>query len=204
VVGSALRPIITEAADRFPAGSIHLFFEGTNQSDTVMPGAMALMEEAGYFAYNHTRMAGMNDFFGQCWKEYSLSDSRYLTSDPFVLCMETITAVRAPGPCEPTVAVPDARAIGPLGPAFLHRGRVGCLQTPPAPPFSSPRFSGPAIRRHFILHDEHVRPLLQGPELLPAGGILFLDVLLLYEFNMDYHPELQVFALTTVPLPTTR
>lgn len=44
--------------------------------------------------YNHTRMAPAQDFFGQLWKEYSLSDSRYLTSDPFVLCMETITAVR--------------------------------------------------------------------------------------------------------------
>lgn len=30
---------------------------------------------------------------GQMWKEYSLSDSRYLTSDTFVVCMETITAV---------------------------------------------------------------------------------------------------------------
>jgi len=54
-------------------GFIHSFFEG-------------------YFAYNHTRMGGMQDIFGQLWKEYSLSDSRYLTSDPFVLCMETITA----------------------------------------------------------------------------------------------------------------
>jgi len=54
-------------------GSIHLFFEG-------------------YFAVNHTRMGGMQDFFGQLWKEYALSDSRYLTSDPFVLCMESITA----------------------------------------------------------------------------------------------------------------
>ena len=35
----------------------------------------------------------MSDFFGQLWKEYSLSDSRYMTSDPFVLCMESITAV---------------------------------------------------------------------------------------------------------------
>lgn len=58
-----------------PAGSIHLFFEG-------------------YFSYNHTRMGGAQDLFGQLWKEYALSDSRYLTSDPFVLCMETITAVR--------------------------------------------------------------------------------------------------------------
>lgn len=37
-------------------------------------------------------MASQQDFFGQLWKEYSLSDSRYLTSDPFVLCMESVTA----------------------------------------------------------------------------------------------------------------
>ncbi|KAI9838106.1 MAG: hypothetical protein M1819_006262 [Sarea resinae] len=46
----------------------------------------------GYFVVNHTRMGSSQDLFGQLWKEYSLSDSRYLTSDPFVLCMETITA----------------------------------------------------------------------------------------------------------------
>ena len=40
----------------------------------------------------------MQDLFGQMWKEYSLSDSRYLTSDPFVLCMESITAVCVPYP----------------------------------------------------------------------------------------------------------
>jgi len=39
-------------------------------------------------------MGRMQDLFGQLWKEYSLSDSRYLTQDAFVLCMETITAVR--------------------------------------------------------------------------------------------------------------
>jgi len=54
-------------------GTIHLFFEG-------------------YFSLNHTRMAPAQDLFGQMWKEYAYSDSRYLTSDPFVLCMETITA----------------------------------------------------------------------------------------------------------------
>ncbi|KAF2792489.1 EBDP4, emopamil-binding protein [Melanomma pulvis-pyrius CBS 109.77] len=55
-------------------GCIHLFFEG-------------------YFAYNFRRMGGMQDLFGQLWKEYSLSDSRYLTQDAFVLCMESITAI---------------------------------------------------------------------------------------------------------------
>ncbi|MCJ1424824.1 hypothetical protein MMC29_002712 [Sticta canariensis] len=56
------------------SGTIHLFFEG-------------------YFAFNHASMPGMQDVFGQLWKEYAMSDSRYLTSDPFVLCMETVTAI---------------------------------------------------------------------------------------------------------------
>lgn len=59
------------------AGCIHLFFEG-------------------YFSVNHKAMGPKQDLFGQLWKEYAFSDSRYLTSDPFVLCMETITAVRSP------------------------------------------------------------------------------------------------------------
>lgn len=54
---------------------------------------------------NHTRMASMTDFFGQLWKEYALSDSRYMFSDPFVLCMESITAVR-PSPL-PSLARSD-------------------------------------------------------------------------------------------------
>ena len=41
-------------------------------------------------------MAGAGDLFGQFWKEYAMSDSRYLTSDAFVLCMETVTAVSIP------------------------------------------------------------------------------------------------------------
>ena len=39
-------------------------------------------------------MSSMQDFFGQLWKEYALSDSRYMTSDPLVLCMESLTVVR--------------------------------------------------------------------------------------------------------------
>lgn len=38
-------------------------------------------------------MAGSQDLFAQLWKEYALSDSRYLTSDPFVLSVEAITVV---------------------------------------------------------------------------------------------------------------
>jgi cholestenol delta-isomerase len=40
-------------------------------------------------------MASAQDFLGQLWKEYALSDSRYMTSDTLVLCLETMTVVRA-------------------------------------------------------------------------------------------------------------
>jgi cholestenol delta-isomerase len=46
----------------------------------------------GYFAYNHKTIAGQTTFMADLWKEYALSDSRYMTSDPFVYLMETITA----------------------------------------------------------------------------------------------------------------
>ncbi|TQS33992.1 hypothetical protein Golomagni_05644 [Golovinomyces magnicellulatus] len=54
-------------------GFIHLFFEG-------------------YFSFTHTDIASRSDLFGQLWKEYSLSDSRYMTQDPFLIIMESITA----------------------------------------------------------------------------------------------------------------
>ncbi|WQF75478.1 Putative emopamil-binding protein [Colletotrichum destructivum] len=47
----------------------------------------------GYFVWNHRRLAGMQTLFAQLWKEYALSDSRYLTSDPFMLCVESFTVV---------------------------------------------------------------------------------------------------------------
>lgn len=56
------------------AGTLHCFFEG-------------------YFIFNHDRMGAAQDLVGQLWKEYALSDSRYMTSDTLVLCMETITVV---------------------------------------------------------------------------------------------------------------
>ncbi|KAI9193727.1 EBP domain-containing protein [Polychytrium aggregatum] len=46
----------------------------------------------GYVAYFHKDIAGMDTFMANIWKEYALSDSRYLVSDPFVIIMETITA----------------------------------------------------------------------------------------------------------------
>ncbi|KAF2197851.1 Emopamil-binding protein [Delitschia confertaspora ATCC 74209] len=47
----------------------------------------------GYFVFNHATLAADPGLFGQMWKEYALSDSRYLTSDTFTVCMETVTTV---------------------------------------------------------------------------------------------------------------
>ncbi|KAJ5970409.1 uncharacterized protein N7479_000327 [Penicillium vulpinum] len=54
-------------------GFIHLFFEA-------------------YFVIHNKTLAGSQELFGQLWKEYSLSDSRYLTSDAFLVSMEAVTA----------------------------------------------------------------------------------------------------------------
>ncbi|KAL4895669.1 EBP domain protein [Aspergillus ambiguus] len=56
------------------SGTLHCFFEG-------------------YFMLNHDDMASAQDLFGQLWKEYALSDSRYMTADTLVLCMETMTVL---------------------------------------------------------------------------------------------------------------
>ncbi|KAK1990108.1 emopamil binding protein [Colletotrichum falcatum] len=85
ILGSTYR-IVKRARPDLPGGEmatalwftlsafIHFFFEG-------------------YFSYNQASVPSRLDVFGQLWKEYSLSDSRYLTQDPFVVCMETVTAV---------------------------------------------------------------------------------------------------------------
>ncbi|KAJ2717176.1 hypothetical protein H4R19_000120 [Coemansia spiralis] len=47
----------------------------------------------GYFSLNHKQLAGMNTVLADLWREYAHADSRYLTSDPFTVIMEGITAV---------------------------------------------------------------------------------------------------------------
>ncbi|TWU73546.1 hypothetical protein ED733_003850 [Metarhizium rileyi] len=46
----------------------------------------------GYYLYHRTGIPQLQTVFGQLWKEYALSDSRYLTSDVFTVCIEVITA----------------------------------------------------------------------------------------------------------------
>ncbi|KAI1393553.1 EBP-domain-containing protein [Hypoxylon trugodes] len=56
----------------------------------VMNGCLHCFFE-GYFVLNHATVASSQNVFAQLWKEYALSDSRYLTSDFFMLSVESIT-----------------------------------------------------------------------------------------------------------------
>lgn len=47
----------------------------------------------GYVVYNSATIASSSALLAQAWKEYSLSDSRYLTQDSFVIPMEAVTAI---------------------------------------------------------------------------------------------------------------
>ncbi|KAK3333826.1 Emopamil binding protein-domain-containing protein [Cercophora scortea] len=55
-------------------GFLHCFFEG-------------------YFVLYHASIPSSQTLFAQLWKEYAQSDSRYVTSDPFMLCIEMLTVL---------------------------------------------------------------------------------------------------------------
>lgn len=74
-------------------GFIHFFFEGTFSPSSPSYMKRKLTDLKGYFALNYDHVPGQLDLFGQLWKEYSLSDSRYLTQDSFIVTMEAVTAI---------------------------------------------------------------------------------------------------------------
>ena len=57
----------------------------------VLTGVIHVVFE-GYWVYNHDLIGEKQDVLGQLWKEYALSDSRYMTSDSFVLSAETVSS----------------------------------------------------------------------------------------------------------------
>lgn len=57
----------------------------------VLSGAIHMLFE-GYYVVNFAELGGKQTLIGQMWKEYAFSDSRYLTKNSLVLCMEAVTA----------------------------------------------------------------------------------------------------------------
>jgi len=131
---------------------------------------MADDKQEGYFAINHKTMGGLQDIFAQLWKEYALSDSRYLTQDPFVLCMETITAVCASPPTYLRSWTPrvlyhlyhrqaNTTLTVLLGTPLLLRRVPNHKTIASAPSLSDYRLTRPALRRRALLRDLHLRSL---------------------------------------------
>jgi hypothetical protein len=143
------------------AGSIHFFFEG-------------------YFVVNHTRMASMTDFFGQLWKEYSLSDSRYMFSDPFVLCMESITTVRPPSLFPPCFKL--THISGNMGTPLLLNSIPNHHLLPIPPPSPSPCLNRPVLRRRSLLPHQSIRSFLFREDVLSSRALLLLVLLRVYEY----------------------
>jgi cholestenol delta-isomerase len=51
--------------------------------------------DPGYYVSNFTKIAGQRNIVAELWKEYALSDSRYLTDDAGVFCLEAISVARS-------------------------------------------------------------------------------------------------------------
>ena len=142
------------------AGTIHFFFEG-------------------YFAFNHARMVTMTDFFGQSWKEYGLGDSRYMTSDSFTLCMETVTAVCQIfcSPWEDSHCV----ELDLLGPFVVSHRLLHHIRFPVPTPAPSTRIDRAIVWGCALLCDKHVHRVVRGRSILPTRTVLLLDILPLHE-----------------------
>jgi len=76
-------------------GFIHIIFEGLSSSISKL---FIQVYTIGHFFRNHKTLISLNDIISQEWKEYAKSDSRYLSSDSFLLAIEMVTSVRSSFP----------------------------------------------------------------------------------------------------------
>lgn len=102
-------------------------------------------------------MGELQTLFGQLWKEYALSDSRYLTQNAFVLCMESLTAVGIMNPSIPRRRKPFSdRRTDLLGSSIICCGRNDYHSTPSSTPSPGHGISRTGLRRRAVLRYEHV------------------------------------------------
>jgi hypothetical protein len=92
----------------------------------------------------------MQDFFGQLWKEYALSDSRYMTSDPLVLCMESLTMVRT---FIPNQVNPTDREIAYMGSIVMVDGCADHKRITVSPSLSSSGINRPVLWKPHLFFD---------------------------------------------------
>ncbi|KAJ1937933.1 hypothetical protein FBU59_004605 [Linderina macrospora] len=100
---SAIESLLTVGGSAFAVGLLAVFLIGRTKTPLtckdkfvaiwMMVSAGIHMVLEGYFVYHNRDLAGMQTVMADLWREYSHSDSRYLTSDPFTVIMEGVTAV---------------------------------------------------------------------------------------------------------------
>lgn len=100
---------------------------------------------SGYYALNQANMGELQTLFGQLWKEYALSDSRYLTQNAFVLCMESLTAVCFKLALEALLHI-LTNLSDLLGPPFVRRSRHDYYSAPSSSPSPGHGVSWPILR----------------------------------------------------------
>lgn len=130
-------------------------------------------------------------FLAQLWREYGYADSRYLTKDATVFCIEATTAVsrgaryeetnRGLCDCPVSLANHTWLTVGFVGPAFVCSGRFYSQES--CFPASSPddHLHGPALRRRHLPWHGYLRLTYLQPFGLAPGAVLLLVLLSLYE-----------------------
>lgn len=68
-------------------------FSLQDDGDLLLDQEALLTFDPGHYARHEHHIGASAHVLSQLWKEYSLSDSRYLTRDSFVVCMEAVTAI---------------------------------------------------------------------------------------------------------------
>lgn len=114
----------------------------------------------GYYIIHHRDLAGHQSLFGQLWKEYALSDSRYLTSDPFMLCVETITVVWSSLPSSLAILETNS-SVARLGSALLRNRHLHRQTQPPPSSAANHHVRRASLRLYSLLFDESFGALFQ-------------------------------------------
>lgn len=137
-------------------------------------------------------MGPAQHIFGQLWKEYAKSDSRYLVSDSFVVSIETITVVSRDclAVCKIDRSLNPFWRIASLGPSMLLCGILDQHQPLAQTPSSSHHMRSSSIRRHLVLCHEPLRLLRAWHIAQSARSAVFLGILFPDEFCLDYGPFL--------------
>jgi hypothetical protein len=163
------------------------------------PGGILHIGFEGYYVMNAHEITSQQGLWAQLWKEYAMSDSRYLTVDSRVLCLEVITVV-----CVihghmhictyidiwSSLANPTFVGVACVGTTFTSRSTVDSSKRSPKTCDANRGVYGPSLRLRFVLCHQYCRALRRGTTVLEARATVLLGVLCGSECAMDHCSDL--------------